>query len=72
MSLRALGGYLGGLSDVADLYDDVSTQLVDRWSQTETFPAPVAELKQGRVWDVREIEGWIVTHRPDYAAKRRK
>jgi hypothetical protein len=52
------------LAEVADLLG-VSRQraavLVDR----PTFPAPLATLSVGRVWDGEAVRRWAAVHRPD-------
>jgi len=32
-----------------------------------TFPAPVAELQQGKVWRASDVEKWIAKYRPELA-----
>jgi len=49
----------------------VSRQRVDQLASTTGFPAPVAELSAGRVWETRAIEGWIQTDPGRTAATRR-
>lgn len=69
--LRPLADRIVGLSEIADLYT-ISPQLADRWSQHKAFPKPLRELKQGRVWDVREVDAWAGTYRQSHAADRRR
>lgn len=30
----------------------------------ETFPAPLGEIKAGKVWRAVDVERWIAEHRP--------
>jgi predicted DNA-binding transcriptional regulator AlpA len=50
--------HLLGAYEVAELLG-VTRQRVDQLARTdETFPAPEAELKSGRVWTREAIEAW--------------
>lgn len=49
---------LAGASEVAALLG-VSRQQVDRLATRDDFPLPVAVLKTGRIWRIRDIEKWI-------------
>jgi prophage regulatory protein len=42
----------------------ISRQRVHQITQRLDWPAPVAELAQGRVWLAEDVEAWIVVHRP--------
>jgi predicted DNA-binding transcriptional regulator AlpA len=43
--------------EIAQLLD-LSRQRVDQLSRTDTFPAPVATLAIGRVWDRADVVTW--------------
>ena len=59
-----------GISEIADAYNSaelpVSRQLVNRWAEVPSFPAPVRALRQGRLWSGARVERWVAKHRPDY------
>lgn len=42
----------------------VSRQRVYQLSQEPAFPAPVAELGLGKVWDAEDVDRWIAERRP--------
>jgi prophage regulatory protein len=41
----------------------LSRQRVYQLTSRRDFPAPVAELGQGKIWLTDDIEAWIVQHR---------
>jgi len=41
----------------------VSRQRVHQLATRSDFPQPVAELAQGKVWVLADIEAWISVHR---------
>ena len=45
----------------------VSKQRVYQITTRRDFPAPVAELAQGKVWRAADVERWIAEHRPPVA-----
>jgi len=45
---------LWGLAELADYYA-ISPQLATKWTRRSDFPAPLAELRMGKVWDADEI-----------------
>ena len=50
--------YLVGLTEISELLH-LSRQRVDQIVRSDpSFPAPVAELRAGRVWKGDEIERW--------------
>jgi hypothetical protein len=67
-----MSGELVGLAEIAATYGLKSTQAANRWAGHPEFPTPREELKQGRVWDAKEVDAWVGKHRPDVARKRRK
>jgi predicted DNA-binding transcriptional regulator AlpA len=52
---------LAGIKEIATYYD-ISPQLAYKWSRRHDFPAPLATLAQGNVWDLDEIERWGTRH----------
>ncbi|WP_189082081.1 helix-turn-helix transcriptional regulator [Mangrovihabitans endophyticus] len=55
---------LVGFKEICDMFPDISRQRVQQLTAKPTFPAPLAELIQGRVWHAPDIETWIRDHRP--------
>ena len=47
---------------------DVSRQRVQQIVSRPDFPAPVAVLGMGKVWEAGDVERWIRKHRPESAA----
>jgi predicted DNA-binding transcriptional regulator AlpA len=43
----------------------ISRQRVYAITSHRSFPEPVAELAQGKIWRAADVERWIATHRPD-------
>ena len=43
----------------------VSRQRVQQLVSRPDFPAPVAVLGMGKVWEAEDIEQWIREHRPE-------
>lgn len=41
----------------------VSRQRVYQLAARSDFPKPIAELAQGKIWDLEDIEAWIGVHR---------
>jgi prophage regulatory protein len=54
---------LVGLTEIAQEFG-VSRQRVLQLAEREHFPAPVAELRQGRVWRAADIKQRAAKHRP--------
>lgn len=48
---------LAGITEIAGYYA-ISRQLAYKWTRQETFPAPLAELAQGKVWDLDDVSAW--------------
>ena len=42
----------------------VSRQRVYQITSRDGFPAPVADLAQGKVWLTADVEAWVAQHRP--------
>lgn len=58
--LRAVldsGMELGGPLEIGERFG-VSRVTVWNWSQRDDFPAPVARLARGAVYDMREVQAW--------------
>ncbi|WP_250036116.1 helix-turn-helix transcriptional regulator [Paractinoplanes maris] len=53
---------LVGAHEIRDLLG-VSRQRVYQLAGRSDFPKPVAELTQGKIWSLNDIETWIETHR---------
>ncbi|MFG2056469.1 helix-turn-helix transcriptional regulator [Micromonospora sp. NPDC048930] len=45
----------------------ISRQRVYELAMRRSFPEPVAELEQGRVWLAEDVEAWIAEHRREIA-----
>lgn len=69
---RAPGTNLSAMHPVAVTeianYFGISRQLANRWAQRDDFPAPVAHLSVGRVWELEDVIAWARTWEP--AARR--
>jgi len=52
------------LAEIQDLLGGVSRQRAAEIMARESFPAPLATLKAGRIWDRGAVESWIAEHRP--------
>ena len=42
----------------------VSRVRTDQITRRDDFPAPIADLSQGRIWWAPDVEEWIQKHRP--------
>jgi len=51
-----------GLHELAELLN-VSRQRADQLVRYQGFPAPVAELKAGRIWRRSQVDKWIKENR---------
>ena len=49
---------LVGLTEIAEMLT-VSRQRVDQLAAREDFPAPIAVLSAGRIWDKAAVERWM-------------
>jgi hypothetical protein len=52
---------LFGLHEIAEHYA-ISRQLAAKWTRRSDFPAPVAELAMGKVWDLDAVIAWGEKH----------
>jgi len=50
-----------GAQEIADLLG-VSRQRVQQLASGSDFPAPLADLAQGRVWDGDAVRAWAKSH----------
>lgn len=48
---------MGGVAEIAEVLG-VSRQRVARLREREDFPDPIAEIAQGHIWDLDEIQAW--------------
>lgn len=48
---------LMGLSEIAALLG-VSRQRAGQLAERDDFPAPVGEIKAGRIWERADVEAW--------------
>lgn len=53
--------HLVGSAEIARMLN-VSRQRADALSRRDDFPAPVAHLKTGRVWESEAVEVWARSH----------
>lgn len=64
---------LVGVAEVRELLAargrTVSRQRVDALTRTAWWPAPVAELRAGRIWRLREVEAALDAHSPEIDAQ---
>ncbi|MFC4104567.1 DNA-binding protein [Micromonospora zhanjiangensis] len=56
---------LMGAHEIRMRLGGISRQRVYAITSHRSFPAPVAELQQGNVWDTDDVEDWIREHRPN-------
>ncbi|GIF39329.1 DNA-binding protein [Actinoplanes xinjiangensis] len=55
--------YLVGHHEIGILLGDLSRQRTYQITIRPDFPAPVAELSQGKVWLGDQVEAWIAANR---------
>nr|MDT0658910.1 hypothetical protein [Micromonospora sp. DSM 115978] len=46
----------------------ISRQRLYTITSRRSFPDPIAELQQGKVWRASDVEKWIAKHRPELAS----
>ena len=56
-----MGEDLVGVAEAAELLG-VSRQQVHRLARRPDFPAPVAQLKAGKIWRREDVEQWAQEH----------
>ena len=54
---------LVGTHEIRVLLGEISRQRVYQLTTRADFPAPVAELAQGKVWRADDVDTWISTRR---------
>jgi prophage regulatory protein len=55
---------LMGAHEIRVRLGGISRQRVYQLTSRSDFPAPVADLRQGKVWFSGAVEAWIKTRRP--------
>ena len=60
---------LAGAAEIRELLGGISRQRAYQITSGPSFPKPVADLTQGKVWDTAEVEHWINTVRPERLKK---
>ena len=53
-----------GAHEIRDLLGGISRQRVYQITSKSSFPKPVVELGQGKVWDGWHVRKWVTKHRP--------
>lgn len=56
---------LMGAHEIRMRLGGISRQRVYAITSHRSFPAPLAELQQGKVWRASDVEKWIAKHRPE-------
>ncbi len=60
--VRAMTSHLVGLTEIAAMLG-VSRQRASQIVRDyDDFPAPVAELASGRIWETAAVEAWAAAH----------
>ncbi|MER7445039.1 hypothetical protein [Micromonospora avicenniae] len=57
--------HLVGAAEIRAMLGNLSRQRVNVIINSRRFPEPYQELVMGKVWDKRDVEAWIATHRPE-------
>lgn len=62
--MRNLGQRLAGVHEVCQ-FAGVTRRGLANWREQErdAFPAPIARLAAGPVWDLRDVEKWLEARR---------
>ncbi len=55
---------LVGAHEIRTMLGGISRQRTYQITSKRSFPTPVADLQQGKVWATEDVEQWIVEHRP--------
>lgn len=58
---------LMGAHEIRMRLGGISRQRVYAITSHRSFPAPVAELQQGKVWRASDVVKWIAKYRPELA-----
>ena len=59
---------LVGSAEIRVMLGGLSKQRVYQITSSRTFPAPIADLVQGKVWRESDVLKWIQANRPDLIA----
>jgi prophage regulatory protein len=59
---------LMGAHEIRVRLGGVSRQRAYQITSRIDFPTPVADLAQGKIWLVEDVEVWMKAHRPDQVA----
>jgi len=54
---------LVGAHEIRELLGNPSRQRAYQITSKESFPKPVADLRQGKIWDATQVEKWIAANR---------
>jgi prophage regulatory protein len=68
MSMSTKPVRLMGAHEIRIRLGGVSRQRAYQITSRQDFPAPVADLAQGKVWLVEDVESWMKAHRRDTSA----
>jgi prophage regulatory protein len=60
---------LMGAHEIRVLLGGITRQRVYQLTSRPTFPEPVADLSQGKVWLAAEVEEWLANRRPPRPAE---
>jgi predicted DNA-binding transcriptional regulator AlpA len=63
---------LMGVDEIRVQLGGISRQRVHQLARRPTFPRPVADLAQGRVWHADDIEAWIRRRPPTGSPRDRR
>ncbi|MBB2940637.1 putative DNA-binding transcriptional regulator AlpA [Actinoplanes lutulentus] len=63
MSVERCASVLMGAHEIRVRLGGISRQRVYELSSRADFPAPVADLAQGKVWLTSDVEEWIAVRR---------
>lgn len=58
---------LVGAHEIRVRLGGISRQRTYQITEKPTFPQPLAELAQGKVWAAADVEAWIAERRPHQA-----
>ncbi|MEO3746499.1 hypothetical protein [Plantactinospora sp. B5E13] len=60
---------LMGAHEIRMRLGGISRQRVYAITSHRSFPAPIADLQQGKVWRASDVEKWIAKYRPELAGQ---
>ncbi|MEU4564717.1 DNA-binding protein [Actinoplanes sp. NPDC023936] len=63
MSVKRQAQLFMGTHEIGVRLGGVSRQRVYQLTNRPNFPAPIADLAQGRVWLAADVESWIARYR---------